>query len=163
MLMEMGLETCVTIVPASRTQTRLTQTMILWEMHVTATLTEMGELVNEWFWKKSEGKYKGAYASPSHDDIQERWSVVAHILNFGTVCKRMVTFMPWLRCLCRSAIGLCWMEGWASPDMWFGCCGWKVLLLLPRNEPQLLCHSTHSLTSVLNVQEFASYFLSQIS
>jgi hypothetical protein len=46
-LMEMGLEMCVITVPASPTRTRLTQTMILWEMHVTATLTGMGELVNE--------------------------------------------------------------------------------------------------------------------
>jgi len=46
MLTEMGLETCVTTVRASTTRTRLTQTTILWEMHVTATLTEMGELVD---------------------------------------------------------------------------------------------------------------------
>jgi hypothetical protein len=48
MLMEMGLEMCVTTVPAFPTQTRLTLTTILWEMHVTVTLIGTGELVNQW-------------------------------------------------------------------------------------------------------------------
>jgi hypothetical protein len=76
MVMEMGLEMCVITVPASPTRTRLTLTMILWEMHVTATLTGMGELVNKW--REDLGREVKVNVKESHEDIQESCIIVLH-------------------------------------------------------------------------------------
>ena len=98
MLMEMGLEMCVTTVPASTTRTRLTQTMTLWEMHVTATLTGMGELVDiqrDEFGREVRVNVNvnvrtcQCFTKPRKCTGELRYSAT-RVLNFDTVWNRMV-------------------------------------------------------------------------